>query len=75
MSTPPANLPHRYFVSYTGQNHAGPVSGWSDLNLHAPIRSGKDIQQISEYLKDANKLLHVTIVNFQRFDAETGGAA
>jgi hypothetical protein len=72
MSTPTNPRPYRYFLSFTGSNYAGQIFGWQDINLDQPITSGAVIKQVEGWLKETNDLTHVTLLNFQRFDAAGG---
>jgi hypothetical protein len=72
MDTPINPRSYRYFLSFTGSNHAGPIFGWHDLALDQPITSGTVLKEIESQLKKAHGLAHVTLLSFQRFDAVAG---
>ncbi|GGQ44087.1 hypothetical protein [Couchioplanes azureus] len=75
MNTATSPRPYRYFVSFTGMNHAGQVFGWQDLNLPEPITSGAVIRKVQDYLIETSDLTKVTLLTFQRFDTAIDAGA
>ncbi|OJF09791.1 hypothetical protein [Couchioplanes caeruleus] len=71
MNTETTPRTYRYFVSFTGSNHAGQVFGWKDLTLAEPITSGAVIEKGQDYLIKITSMIKVTLLTFQRFDTDT----